>query len=1266
MAGEKADQRKEKELESLYSRSLVSSSISNNDLNSVKSENNTKIESEIKNNNQQFPRSKSFTIRRPKFFSKSKKSKKSSSKSKSRSRSCSNSRKKYPANFEAPVFYDENEKDVKLVSAGRPKHLTSAYEIKQIQKLPSINSPYFTQPGPPSTTSFNEVLEEISSNQGSYSCNNSNNNNINCISPKMVKEIDRKMSKKSVSNLHSTPFHSNFHLDVDVENPDEKIIMTYISEFKPANEPIDEQLNNSSRNRIRSGNDQENSNPYASTSSLISSFDHQKNQTHVTKESIALLIDKTLEHLSKVHSQKLYTPENYPLMKQLKYSVNNNLKSMLDKLADADSKNNINFDDLMTLNERFDEVADSIQDWNTAIEDALPARVKNIIDVIKKFNDETENFRISGLDHDVPISLRSASKSSISALSNRTAATPTNLTSMKNISESTSDLLNIAPLEITDIKQFEQAIKQFNTLKRTSKFNGINLPPEYWADLESQIKNMDQNLPNLRQQIMIKEKEYVLNQRIKEVEQKLKYWTTPYSDLEVCAELFDDYQKTALEQTRNLKTAENEFSTAVKGYLETVTNTGEKTGTKQKPNMLDLPKLELNSSSISTNTHTNANLQTHRIEASLSTQIKTVKGLSMEITSTGQLLDEVIKNFKTFNKHLNELTSASLNPQAFANNTKKSQYKQTKSELRSAFQFLSQTVSAEAVNNLQKIYDDVKNNILPGLDRCISANESKLKKDKEAAKQKRLCDTLSNWSNTVLKALDLLKNGPRTVKNSNAKSGTQKVKEESLGPLPLEKLEKLSHDYDLYIKPLYIKVENKSHVQKTCDIYQNLLAEIAELDAKIKQQNFAASLAKELENIKITENTDLETLNSTLEFLKMSIIEPLENLSIRSEISEPILAKANQLQDKIETRKKAILKQAELKKQYEDLKTELKNANSELLEAASNFNKAFENYAKTLPSHLVATLKIENQKILRDYQKRVQANSSKLLTEKLEAKINQLEKSLIPAYLEKIEKLPEKILSLKEVDKLLAAGPILLKIESDEINKILGSILSLANDLSTNSAESATNLNLKSKKLAATVELHQQEAAKLRADLSHIKYKFGDIDENLDDIGGFIEKTEEKLEKFEEEGSDDSDDKEPLKNQLITSLQTIESHSLAVVAKTTEDLSELLAKFPKIKDLRFKEADLVALDFNLKDLKDQCQAALEKYEKNNKNQTLDNLLSEAEKYLSGLEDNKNDTKLNTNDTNNNSHNIIAFLFSETFSFSKLPHNFYFLFRMYQS
>lgn len=320
----------------------------------------------------------------------------------------------------------------------------------------------------------------------------------------------------------------------------------------------------------------------------------------------------------------------------------------------------------------------------------MPARVKNIIDVIKKFNDETENFQINNLDHDVPISLRSASKTSISALASR-AETPTNLTSMKNISESTSDLLNIAPLEITDIKQFEQAIKQFNTLKRTSKFNGINLPPEYWTDLESQIKNMDQHLPNLRQQIMIKEKELVLNNRIIEVEKKLKYWTTPYSDLDICVELFDDYQKTALEQTRNLKIAESEFSKAVKSYLETIESA------KPKPKLLDLPKLELNSSSISTN----SNLQSHRIEASLKTQMQTVKGLSMEITSTGQLLDEIIKNFKTFNKHLNELTSASLNPQAFANNTKKSQYKQTKSELRSAFQFLSQTVSSDAVSNLQ-------------------------------------------------------------------------------------------------------------------------------------------------------------------------------------------------------------------------------------------------------------------------------------------------------------------------------------------------------------------------------------------------------------------------------------------------------------------------------------------------------------------------------------------------------------------------------------
>ena len=132
------------------------------------------------------PRSKSFTIRRPKFFSrKNRKSEKSKQSSKSRSRSRSASRKRLPKNFEAPVFYDENEKDVKLISAGKAQHLTSAYEISQIKNLPSVTnnhnnnvcSPYFTQPGPPSTSnSFNDVLEEISSNHGSYYCNNNNQN----------------------------------------------------------------------------------------------------------------------------------------------------------------------------------------------------------------------------------------------------------------------------------------------------------------------------------------------------------------------------------------------------------------------------------------------------------------------------------------------------------------------------------------------------------------------------------------------------------------------------------------------------------------------------------------------------------------------------------------------------------------------------------------------------------------------------------------------------------------------------------------------------------------------------------------------------------------------------------------------------------------------------------------------------------------------------------------------------------------------------------
>ena len=146
-------------------------------------------------------------------------------------------------------------------------------------------------------------------------------------------------------------------------------------------------------------------------------------------------------------------------------------------------------------------------------------------------------------------------------------------------------------------------------------------------------------------------------------------------------------------------------------------------------------------------------------------------------------------------------------------------------------------------------------------------------------------------------------------------------------------------------------------------------------------------------------------------------------------------------------------------------------------------------------------------------------------------------------------------------------------------------------------------------------ESHQK--IQLRADLSHIKYKFGDIDENLENLGEFIEEIEEKLEKFEGSDSDsgrdnnnsEKEEKEMIKDQLIVALQNMESHSQPIVTKSTEDLSELLAKFPKIKDLRFKEADLVALDFNLKDLKDQCQTALKNYDKNNKNQNFANLLS---------------------------------------------------------
>ena len=921
----------------------------------------------------------------------------------------------------------------------------------------------------------------------------------------------RKTASESDLNINRNPYSI---IDVDVEKPDEKIIMTYVSEFKPEDDIIEEEFAAHSSNNVNNTDDTN-----TTTESVISSLNEFSKAANVSFEHAENLLIKTLQHLEKIHDQEMYASENYPLLLLLKKSVNSNLRSMLEQLISQNSHTSENVRDLV---QKFNEVNDSINIWNDCIEANLPPRIYNIVKMLKTYKGHTV------LESDSQI-LNDSIGSRLLNQSSRSINLPT--TSI--------------PLDSEKIKEIETSIRQFYTLKRTAKFNGIKLPKEYWQDLEKRVKVLENSLPNLKVKSNIREKEHELKKQINNTEERLKYWSSACSNLEEVVLLYQDYQKSALNQSKKLKSAEDSYNLVIK---------------------------ELEDTGIS------------------ATSSEIASGLHTEITTCGQLLDEIIKNFKVFNRHHKEISENYEQPDRY----KRSQYKQIKSELKATHQFLCQALSDSS--KVSEKYEHLKNREIPILDQQIQDREIKLKKEKELSKQKRLIDTLKNWMSTVNKAIA-------------EKAG-------------LEKLEKLVHDYNLYIKPLYIKINDKSKVEMAVRVYESLKNSIHDLEENLKQKEFVDNLSRELDSIVITD----DSIDATLTFLRLSIISALVNLEkeLKSEdsndinnITTPVLSKAKSIEAQLVSRKQAIINQDNKRRRYEELKSNLRN---KPYVDENEFLEAFNAYAEDLPNHLVASLKLENNKLLRNYRNRIKGEYLKSIVEKLEKLQILLENNLLEGYKDEIKNLPEKLDNLGSVRKMNNTDPFLTIV--DNITSNLNNMQNLTNELVDNKSENH-GVILKTKQIQGKFDELNNKAKSLKEDISNLPFSLSEIEENSKQVESFLDEALEVLNR----DIDQMITIIELSENLETTKDLLEksTHYDDLITLTVEKVTALTTMFKKLKDLKFKEADILSLDFNFKEIQTQIAKKISDLEMALENNRFFSRVESMERYL--LPGNKNNGKI---------------------------------------
>lgn len=978
-----------------------------------------------------------------------------------------------------------------------------------------------------------------------------------------------------------------------MEKPDEKIIMTYISEFKPSSEILDDEIRTdnyqpnvsienhlqSEHSNLQNSNSRHHKNQDDDIISIHSRYSNipLENNNGPLYATSNLLLDKTIQHLENVHAQQLYDNENFPIYSQLEYSINNNLKNMIDSLITEDyDRHKVN-----ELLEKYDIVNDSINLWRDRIENNLPNRIFNIVKTLKGYS--------------LVVNKNSRANTPMEFGRNKS---PTRFRHLSGQMGSTQDLsspgaANIDLYNPDNIKELENTIKQFYVIKKTAKFNGINLPTEYWQYLQTQIKNIEDILPQIKLKSNIKIKEQNLKQKVDETDEKLKFWCSPYVNLKQVETLYADYQKTALLQSKMLKSAENEYNRAVKEYdlYEKEVAAG-----NNNNNITSTPNT---SGFLNPNDNSLGNL-------SMTVRSEISSGLHMEITSTGQLLNEILKNYEVFNKNFREIsTHFEENPERFIEIYSKSQYKQMKSELRSASTFLIQTLSEEGARNINNNYENLKSNKIPILDRLIQEKENKLKKDKELSKQKRLCDTLKNWINTVNK----------DVKNETTNN--------------LDHLEKLKTDYGLYIKPLFIKIEDKSKVENAERCFQELKNIIKELEETMKQQEFVNSLAIELENI----NANDDNVDQNLTFLRLTILDALENLNQENpKIAGPVFQKAKQLEAELIAKQKGLADQDNKRKKYEEMKSALK---TKTYVDENEFDRIFEEYAKTLPLHLVSSLKLENSKLLRNYRNRIKNEHIKGISSKLDKTIVLVENTLIPDYDLELRKIPRQIEHLNNIKKLLEHQPF-LKEKVEYLSKTLNQMTSLSNELLDNNTDNH-GLIITTKRLVKMFEDLNAENEKLRHNIENILTKVEEIEENIKNIGDFIEQCrallEEAIDSDVGSGSESGSDSPRISHQTLSTSKEKESLDIETKIKSLQDLlqqsenytnlikstateiTNLLKNFSRLKDLKYHQADILSFKFNHSENIALLKERIRKLENKKENVDLYNKLSKIDNDL---------------------------------------------------
>ena len=352
--------------------------------------------------------------------------------------------------------------------------------------------------------------------------------------------------------------------------------MTYVSEFAPPEIAVqsasdDEEEPTTSLNNTTMKE--------ADTLSLVSASSFAS----LSPDQVKLLLQQTLDQLDTIHAKKAYTPsQHYQAYKKLKESVKQTLepiledikhheensKEFVDESMESRSRNNSELvGSYQPLAQQYSQIQVALNSWKTEMENTTPDRVQKIINFIREFDQNGEKSE----------------------------------------------------------QQIETIIKDFKNMKKTAKFNGIELPGEMWQDIESDISRLEKHLPTVKLRQKKEDCQMKLRAQIETIDDHLKYWSTPYKEFEQAEEIYNHYVKNSMRLISDLKNTENELNE----ILDQVGDGGKSDCTS---------------------------------------------GVKLEITSMGPLLDEVVRNWTLFNRHCDKLAGFLSDPEV--NTPSKQQYKQ--------------------------------------------------------------------------------------------------------------------------------------------------------------------------------------------------------------------------------------------------------------------------------------------------------------------------------------------------------------------------------------------------------------------------------------------------------------------------------------------------------------------------------------------------------------------------------------------------------------